>query len=329
MLHSSNNNTLLQQVLLANKDEEYRLPSPLVHYLRACKLTGKPTVQTDLQETTVKVVITWNLLAPPTKRSRKTRKRKRREPALSSTLTPSSAPVSEDSRQKTQTKTDRKPTGATSIPEMCTATTAPFVKSPTKPPPAKTLRRSSPSKSMQQPTATSTLAKPKPPTPPKPVLQPPDKRPLPTATKPKPTTQTSQSRTATDELNMSFIDLSREPQLTDFLMDDLAVRNLDSKYQFRKGILHTRQQHGRLTILQARRLDRPGETLNIDLSAYFVKPGLRHPWILLKGPTNKYHVENWWNYIDNVCAVAPQMPTDKFQDLIELLHADARSKMVK
>ena len=141
-------------------EEEYRLPSPLVHYLRACKLMGKPTVQADLQETTVKVVITWNLLAPPTKKSRKTRKRKRQEPAPSSQPASSSAPASKDSWWKTQAKTDQKPTGATSVPEVRTATTAQPVKSPTKSPPAKTQRRSSPSKSTQQPAATSTSAKP-------------------------------------------------------------------------------------------------------------------------------------------------------------------------
>ena len=59
--------------------EEYRLPSPLVHYLRACKFTGKPTVHVDLQETIVKVVITWNLLVPPTKTSRKRRPNLRRQ----------------------------------------------------------------------------------------------------------------------------------------------------------------------------------------------------------------------------------------------------------
>ena len=112
-------------------------------------------------------------------------------------------------------------------------------------------------------------------------------------------------------------------------MDDFSVRILDAKYQFRKGIPHVRQQHGRHTILQSRRLDRSGETLNIDLSAYFVKPGLRHPCILLKGPTSKYHVENWWNYIDNGSAVTPQTPTDMFQDLVEFLDADAISKTIK
>ena len=69
----------------------------------------------------------------------------------------------------------------------------------------------------------------------------------------------------------------------------------------------------KMTILQTNRKRRPGQTNLDDLPAYFVGVSTkgtmdRQSYILLKGPTSKWHVKRWWNYVDNFCLVTP--PTD-------------------
>ena len=90
------------------------------------------------------------------------------------------------------------------------------------------------------------------------------------------------------------------------------------KYDLKKACLHNR--HLKMTILQATRKCRPGQTTHDDLPAYFVgvsssRPMDRQSYILLKGPTSKWHVKRWWNYIDNFCSVTPPISPEDRQSL--------------
>lgn len=88
--------------------------------LRAANLTGKPLVQTELQATTLQVVITWNLAISAPKKTRKTKaaKRKRQEPVIPRQTTTTSAaaqPSNSEGRRQSRQKTKPPPTRVTAI----------------------------------------------------------------------------------------------------------------------------------------------------------------------------------------------------------------------
>ena len=62
---------------------------------------------------------------------------------------------------------------------------------------------------------------------------------------------------------------------------------------------------------QTRRWQRPDETLNIDLPAYFYRDPSVRAWTLFKGPTSKYHNETLWNYLDNYADIYEPIPGDE------------------
>ena len=105
--------------------------------------------------------------------------------------------------------------------------------------------------------------------------------------------------------------MSDEPKLEEFKTHKKYKSDIFDKYDLKKACLHDR--HIKMTILQANRKRRPGLTTHDDLPAYFVGVSTKGPmdrqsYILLKGPTSKWHVKRCWNYIDNFCSVTP--PTD-------------------
>ena len=79
------------------------------------------------------------------------------------------------------------------------------------------------------------------------------------------------------------------------------------KYALKKVLRHVRQLRY-TTIVQARRKQRPGETISVDLAAYFINFVQTDIWHLFKGPTSKQYGETWWEYLDNYTTPHPQMP---------------------
>ena len=53
-------------------------------------------------------------------------------------------------------------------------------------------------------------------------------------------------------------------------------------------------------IVKGQRLQRPDETINIDLPAFFMyQLNARHKkWIMVKGPTSKYYAEHIYEHIE-------------------------------
>ena len=53
-------------------------------------------------------------------------------------------------------------------------------------------------------------------------------------------------------------------------------------------------------IVKAQRLQRPDETINIDLQAFFMYKlnASDKKWVMVKGPTSKFYIENIYRHIE-------------------------------
>ena len=60
--------------------DDFRLPAPLVAYLRACRLKGFPKYRTTELDSSVEVTITWCLASPVQKQTTKKQKKKTSKP---------------------------------------------------------------------------------------------------------------------------------------------------------------------------------------------------------------------------------------------------------
>ena len=89
--------------------DDFRLPAPLVAYLRACQLKGFPKCRTSESEASVEVPITWSLARPvPKQTAMKPKKRTSKPPQKS----PRKSPIKhgpcpqacEDKRQDSSTE---------------------------------------------------------------------------------------------------------------------------------------------------------------------------------------------------------------------------------
>ena len=89
-------------------------------------------------------------------------------------------------------------------------------------------------------------------------------------------------------------------------------------------VYNVRMMNSDTVIVKAQRLQRPDETINIDLPAFFMYKlnSSDKKWVMVKGPTSKFYVENisehiekklekgrqqkniisWYNYPDEACA---------------------------
>ena len=283
--------------------------------LRAANLTGKPAVQTDLQPTKLAVTITWDLATsapkkPKNRRSTKTAKPEpanRRQPATSSTSTVQQLPPA---RQPDQPIQPEQPLSQTTPPPTATLSL----------PPTATLIFSRPNKTATpapQPTATVQLPEPKP--------APAEKRPAPSpdADETRPTQQPRRvSPTVTainDQPLVSTAATTNDEKYEPPSYDSFDTRPrevgkpypLAKKYKFGKTFWIERPDDGeQIVIVQAYRKQRPDETLNVDLPAYFLR-ATNCAWTLFKGPTSKYHHEIWWNYLDSYSGTKPRPEDDR------------------
>ena len=60
--------------------DDFRLPTPLVAYLRSCRLKGFPKCRTSEFESSVEVTITWSLASPVLKQTAKRPKKRTSKP---------------------------------------------------------------------------------------------------------------------------------------------------------------------------------------------------------------------------------------------------------
>ena len=142
---------------------DFKLPAPLVAYIRACRLKGFPKCRTSEFESSEEITITWSLASPMQKQTAKKPKKRTSKPPQKP---PRRSPIklgpclqaSEEGRQDSSTD-------SSSVKETTVLEASPMeTDRSTKTSPAN-LKQPSPKK----PTAISTPGKEKPPTPPKPA----------------------------------------------------------------------------------------------------------------------------------------------------------------
>ena len=94
------------------------------------------------------------------------------------------------------------------------------------------------------------------------------------------------------------------------------------KYDYKTACKHER--HKNMIIIKATRTKRSGQTHHLDLPVYMTgtqTAALRshQQFIVLKGPTSKQHYANWWNYVNNFCAVSLPIPLEDCNIILESL----------
>ena len=58
-------------------------------------------------------------------------------------------------------------------------------------------------------------------------------------------------------------------------------------------------------IIKANRIDRPDETINVELPVYFLYQAELKGWLVIKGPASKNYEENWYDAIEKKIETMP------------------------
>ena len=102
--------------------------------------------------------------------------------------------------------------------------------------------------------------------------------------------------------------------------------SIHEKYDLQDGLSNRLHGHD-VAIIKAQRIPEEDEKMNIDLPAYFLHRTWKKDWLFIKGPTSKYHHEEFYTKMEELAKSGkPQTNIISWFGFLERSCGDARGK---